>query len=234
MMHSTRRGFTLIELLVVIALIAILAAILFPVFAKAREKARQTSCNSNLKQLSMAVSQYSQEYDDLYPPGADDGGGANRWYLKIDPFVRSDNLFKCPSKAKLVRGYGCLDNISGWNRGLSTYEVRTPTATAYLVDAGQCQPAVVGNNDPTSWADLEVDATDWQWVAPTNWLGQGEHYTSDDGTGSFLRRPVNRHTECIEVAYCDGHVKLEKPRAFFGPLPKGWPFGAAENSWDCR
>lgn len=66
-MSNSRRGFTLIELLVVIAIIAILAAILFPVFAKAREKARQTACLSNLKQLGMATMQYAQDWDDVLP-----------------------------------------------------------------------------------------------------------------------------------------------------------------------
>ncbi|HAZ64135.1 MAG TPA: hypothetical protein DCZ72_11075, partial [Armatimonadetes bacterium] len=73
MRRGSRRGFTLIELLVVIAIIAILAAILFPVFAKAREKARAASCQSNLKQLGLSVMQYTQDWDEMYPTG--DVGG---------------------------------------------------------------------------------------------------------------------------------------------------------------
>jgi prepilin-type N-terminal cleavage/methylation domain-containing protein/prepilin-type processing-associated H-X9-DG protein len=106
---SKRRGFTLIELLVVIAIIAILAAILFPVFAKAREKARQTSCLSNTKQLGIGLMSYAQDYDETYPFcyrylndggvwGAGGGaGGYEHWSACIDPYVKSTQLFVCPS-----------------------------------------------------------------------------------------------------------------------------------------
>jgi prepilin-type N-terminal cleavage/methylation domain-containing protein len=77
--HSERRGFTLIELLVVIAIIAILAAILFPVFARAREKARATACTSNVKQLGMAWMMYVQDYDEMYPPNNTTNGAAAEW-----------------------------------------------------------------------------------------------------------------------------------------------------------
>lgn len=89
-MH-TRRGFTLIELLVVIAIIAILAAILFPVFARAREKARQTSCLSNIKQIGLALMMYSEDYDERYPCT----GGA--WWSPLMPYVKNAQVFRCPS-----------------------------------------------------------------------------------------------------------------------------------------
>ena len=102
-----RRGFTLIELLVVIAIIAILAAILFPVFAKAREKARQASCQSNLKQIALAFLMYMQDYDGRWPKwqwGAVGGGGtptpaAPQWYVRLYPYVKNIQLFQCPSRS---------------------------------------------------------------------------------------------------------------------------------------
>lgn len=102
-----RRGFTLIELLVVIAIIAILAAILFPVFAKAREKARQASCQSNLKQIALAFIMYMQDYDGRWPRwewGVVGGGGtptpdAQQWYVRLYPYVKNVQLFQCPSRS---------------------------------------------------------------------------------------------------------------------------------------
>src|SRR5579871_5464664 len=92
---AVRRGFTLIELLVVIAIIAILAAILFPVFAQAREKARQTSCLSNTKQMSLAVLQYIQDYDENYPMGVQNDWN-NSWPVLVQPYVKSIQVFRCP------------------------------------------------------------------------------------------------------------------------------------------
>ncbi len=102
-----RRGFTLIELLVVIAIIAILAAILFPVFARAREKARQASCQSNLKQIGLAFLMYIQDYDERWPRwewGVVGGGGtptpdAQQWYVRLYPYVKNVQLFACPSRS---------------------------------------------------------------------------------------------------------------------------------------
>src|SRR5687768_8386582 len=95
--NYTRQGFTLIELLVVIAIIAILAAILFPVFARARENGRRASCQSNMKQLGLGFAQYTQDYDERYPCGLEPvrgiGGG---WGGQIFPYIKSVQVYKCP------------------------------------------------------------------------------------------------------------------------------------------
>ena len=97
---NKNKGFTLIELLVVIAIIAILAAILFPVFAKVREKARQTSCLSNEKQIGVAITQYVQDYDERFPlgaPGTNElGFSGEGWAGGVQPYIKSVNVFHCP------------------------------------------------------------------------------------------------------------------------------------------
>src|SRR3954469_17430376 len=90
------RGFTLIELLVVIAIIAILAAILFPVFARARENARRAACQSNLKQIGLGIAQYTQDYDERLP-GVGGQNTTYSWRSRIDPYIKSTQIFLCPS-----------------------------------------------------------------------------------------------------------------------------------------
>ncbi|RYG74336.1 DUF1559 domain-containing protein [bacterium] len=95
--QMARRGFTLIELLVVIAIIAILAAILFPVFGRARENARRSSCQSNLKQIGLGMMQYTQDYDEKFL-GQDVANGYNYAYI-LQPYLKSKQIFACPSAA---------------------------------------------------------------------------------------------------------------------------------------
>jgi prepilin-type N-terminal cleavage/methylation domain-containing protein/prepilin-type processing-associated H-X9-DG protein len=99
-----RAGFTLIELLVVIAIIAILAAILFPVFARAREQARRSVCCSNMKQIGLSLGMYLQDYDEVFPPGGPKSWekGTNLLADQLQPYSKNRQIFRCPSD----RGWG--------------------------------------------------------------------------------------------------------------------------------
>jgi prepilin-type N-terminal cleavage/methylation domain-containing protein/prepilin-type processing-associated H-X9-DG protein len=122
---NTSSAFTLIELLVVIAIIAILAAMLFPVFAQAREKARQASCLSNTKQMSLGIMMYAQDYDEILPVQGDIAQRRGRWYFQIYPYVKNPDVFTCPNFPQgkldvnaLAVGSGNAVSGYGWNTAL--------------------------------------------------------------------------------------------------------------------
>jgi prepilin-type N-terminal cleavage/methylation domain-containing protein/prepilin-type processing-associated H-X9-DG protein len=131
-----RKGFTLIELLVVIAIIAILAAILFPVFARARENARKASCLSNMKQLGLGIMQYTQDYDEKYPLGIEESDWHTAWPKRVQPYVKSIQVFMCPSDsvagqpmpdasawAGVAISYAANGNYSEWDTSISRHRL---------------------------------------------------------------------------------------------------------------
>ncbi len=122
-----RNAFTLIELLVVIAIIAILAAILFPVFAKAREKARQTSCLNNTKQLAMGVAMYSQDNDEKIPILGVIAEGRGRWMWQVNPYIKNQSVYTCPNvTGNQYNGSQFTDRTGyGWNIILRTSDPAT-------------------------------------------------------------------------------------------------------------
>jgi len=146
-----KRGFTLIELLVVIAIIAILAAILFPVFARAREKARQTSCLSNVKQLALASLMYAQDYDEkpipYYIGGSylytyDDTYHGGMWYKLIMPYTKNEQILDCPSYSHKRGSDQYSGHTSGYswsrycNENDSLADIETPSETMMTGDVG--------------------------------------------------------------------------------------------------
>jgi prepilin-type N-terminal cleavage/methylation domain-containing protein/prepilin-type processing-associated H-X9-DG protein len=155
--QTLRRGFTLIELLVVIAIIAILAAILFPVFAQAREKARAISCASNEKQMGLAVLQYVQDYDECWPIGYVyyGDGGANdtfdyqaSWVGKIQPYMKDLNVFGCPDDPE---AFQFKTKFASWgNTGMSyacnSYSIGVPGKDDTLRGVFLFDTAIAGPN----------------------------------------------------------------------------------------
>lgn len=127
--NRVRSGFTLIELLVVIAIIAILAAILFPVFQKVRENARRTACLSNLKQIGLGITQYTQDADEREPCGANRYGAGTGWAGQIYPYIKSVAVFQCPDDSGVgsrASSYGYNANFVVGNYGTSTFGVAVP------------------------------------------------------------------------------------------------------------
>jgi prepilin-type N-terminal cleavage/methylation domain-containing protein/prepilin-type processing-associated H-X9-DG protein len=170
-----RRGFTLIELLVVIAIIAILAAILFPVFAQAREKARQTTCTSNLKQIGTAFMMYVQDYDETYPPWTGMCPDPSlRWALRymypglVDPYIKNGanvqtgelkDVWACPSSKA---GLGAVSNTYAYNfwtfGGFSTCMCLPNQAVCTRDPATYAQFASASYNTPAPQASIQFPA----------------------------------------------------------------------------
>ena len=186
-----RGGFTLIELLVVIAIIAILAAILFPVFARAREKARQTSCLSNLKQFGTALQMYSQDYDEVTPPHNDGEDMAadnpGRFIIRLMPYVKNEQLLGCPSDR-------------GWALPSQDADARW---SSYPVNVDVARKADAAFEDPANTIVLldgqEVD------LGLENDSGRPDHpdYTRVDC--------YYRHNGGLNVNFYDGHAKFYTP-----------------------
>ncbi len=271
-LNGRSRGFTLIELLVVIAIIAILAAILFPVFAQAREKARAISCVSNLKQIGLANNMYIQDYDETFPSGWGDGpeAGITIWRICLEPYIQKyggqvengqasyddskmgpSGVYSCPDRpggpgyGPVSYGYNhtelCLYH-GDWDapgatqpNGLHVYpglpeaEIKRPAQMVAYADAGetgngywdmnaQRDPGFtqgIGDNcdintgqgdcgpynfHPEVWQ--ERWSPDWSFGVP----GTSNHWDNVDGS----RRPLPRHTQNVNLAFCDGHVKSQR------------------------
>jgi prepilin-type N-terminal cleavage/methylation domain-containing protein/prepilin-type processing-associated H-X9-DG protein len=216
-----RKGFTLIELLVVIAIIAILAAILFPVFARARENARRASCQSNLKQVALGMFQYTQDYDEKYPqisvnavPSTSSPYG---WADALQPYLKSTQIYQCPSET----------NSPGTTAGAGGATLLPAPDLAGYTDywmndtlAGQSQAAVDsvsltvmngdgGNGDARYNYDGCDNSTGTACAATTTAVP----ITANAGSG--------RHLDGGNYAYADGHVKWAKGSIISGTTING-------------
>jgi len=216
-----KRGFTLIELLVVIAIIAILAAILFPVFARAREKARQSSCLNNVKQLTLGVKMYTQDYDEMLPlaemwhsvscPRPFFDGSMSRYHWWVDTifaYVKNKQIYTCPSRTDIIYGLGY-----GYNFRLGYYNnmaYTTPTYRGYKL-ATVVYPAetiLLGDSD---WTGSTTDYSSYHVF----------HFCDSNHPARFI--PA-RHNGGANLGFVDGHanwhhVDLDPTSTYVGPIP---------------
>jgi prepilin-type N-terminal cleavage/methylation domain-containing protein/prepilin-type processing-associated H-X9-DG protein len=205
---AKRHGFTLIELLVVIAIIAILAAILFPVFAQARDKARATACLSNVKQLGLGFMLYAQDNDETLPIGGwnqDSTTFGSRWYWDVAPYIKNTVIRNCPSNSSSVvtqTNKGTSNTDTGSNYGvnpnltifytngsanpapspITLAQMNAPAGLVMLSEVGQLTGEVTNNTamDPKDWMKYFFRWSDWNVHGPCRWTSY-----SDTRCGSY-------------------------------------------------
>jgi prepilin-type N-terminal cleavage/methylation domain-containing protein/prepilin-type processing-associated H-X9-DG protein len=200
MRRAHRPAFTLIELLVVIAIIAILAAILFPVFARAREKARQTTCVSNLKQIGTAVLMYAQDYEETLPVWCDYAGnyvkGAKDTfiYTRVRPYLKNIDVYNCPSvKASFVM-HDELDNV--WDAKRLYFSLGSYAWNYELGDGPWC--------NCKDWVRPQPLAAIPATAAVVEWADAEGSTASPDWALQIFRA---RHSEMMNLAFVDGHCR---------------------------
>jgi prepilin-type N-terminal cleavage/methylation domain-containing protein/prepilin-type processing-associated H-X9-DG protein len=233
MMKRTPRnsGFTLIELLVVIAIIAILAAILFPVFQKVRENARRASCESNLHQLGLALVQYNQDADEQFPPGGNKGGTG--WGAETYPYVKSTGVFKCPddptqntsgheghNETDVPVSYGINSNLAT----ATLAQLNAPASTVLLFETQGAQADITNTNNDIgavhgAYSSPSGNGGDQLGFGYIDWSANAKYVcgaTATVGMGNppraitagYLTTPV--HNGASNFAFADGHVKYTR------------------------
>ena len=214
-----RRGFTLIELLVVIAIIAILAAILFPVFAKAREKARQSSCLSNLKQLGLACMSYGQDYDERLPLAYMPTSPTRYSFItELEPYVKNSQVFNCPSNSltSTVIYNGCRSYpFNAMQFGAMLGSINSPAETIMMADgtvntyngawslfrpSSGHRPDALNGSDYAAWGgSTPVNTQAWVYMNFTE-----------------------RHNDVGNANFMDGHAKAMKYETLYASGQNTW------------
>lgn len=226
---NAKRAFTLIELLVVIAIIAILAAILFPVFAQAKAAAKQSACLSNTKQIGIALQIYEQDSDDTVAPNTliEANGDIYTWFELLQPYSKNKDIGVCPSADKSTLFVAAnptktklsyvLNNFYWWDTRLTVFQAGQPaTATSienltdgvYCVDGGL---SIARSGDPYSY-----DPQKYHYQATLNpWAGIFDNLAAQKGVSpltvpTFQGAIIARHNAGVNAAFLDGHSKFTR------------------------
>lgn len=226
-----RKAFTLIELLIVIAIIALLAAILFPVFQRARENARRSSCQSNLKQIGLAITQYVQDNDERLPMGGtlstanvNPGAAAYSWWrVSVFPYVKNAQIFDCPSRYRRpsINYYQTMTYTTGGQNlvlpGTWTYGAN---ATVFPLDSGSTNTISFARIGKAAQLPLVADCvgsqfnTDSAFYRVVNASAPGGNGGADESTFGPTTEEWARHFNGSNLLFADGHVKFFQQSQF--------------------
>jgi prepilin-type N-terminal cleavage/methylation domain-containing protein/prepilin-type processing-associated H-X9-DG protein len=242
-----RTGFTLIELLVVIAIIAILASILFPVFARARENARRSSCSSNLKQLGLGVMMYVQDYDEKYPMGYYNQNSATPqgWQQIVLPYVKSNQVYLCPSSTVTPSDPGTGNYGANWlifpnmewsaDSVVSMSSIASTASVYMLMDSGShlLQPKPQSTSSTPYGSSVTAPTTYW-YLPGSKKLVEANGGASPSMPSAQLAdySSEGRHFDGINLAFADGHVKWQKTAQVFDQAVKFDKVTHAASAWD--
>ncbi len=211
MSQNIKKGFTLIELLVVIAIIAILAAILFPVFARARENARRSSCSSNIKQIGLGFQQYLQDYDEKFPQAVAGTTNAAGWAIQMQPYLKSSQIFQCPSETNSPANVDASVPATYGNAGYTDYWYNSALSGKSQAQVDQVSSTVINGDGTNGTASYVYNGTNSTGVTTTSVSTTlpvagtaGAKATID--TGAFGLR----HLDGVNYGFADGHVKWLK------------------------